>query len=294
MGTRKKTLESLWKTFEGVGCYRPNLSKVPFFLFCGPNVVESTDHLLRVGSEVKSIATKLGLPWILKSSFDKANRTSPSSFRSIGFEPALATLREARRVLNVPIVTDIHESWQAEPVSQVADILQIPAFLCRQTDLLEAAARTGKVVMIKKGQFASAEVMRGAVAKLHVVGGSTAIVCERGNSFGYGDLVVDFRNLDRLRAATDALIAFDASHSAQQPPSSLTESSVSSGSSEDALLLARAAVAVGIDALFLEVHDNPQQAPVERCTQLKVDKLEPLLSELISVARATGRLLPDP
>ena len=226
------------------------------FLMAGPCVLEGLDRSLMIGRRVKEIADRLKIPYIFKASFDKANRSSYKNPRGPGFELGLEQLAAIKSELGVPIVTDIHETTQAEPVSKVADVIQIPAFLCRQTDLLKAAAGTGAVVNVKKGQFLSPSDMKNVVDKLEAFGTQKIMLTERGASFGYNNLVVDMRSLPIMRGFGYPVI-FDGTHSVQLPGGGGTKSS---GQREFVEYLCRAAAAVGIDGLFLEVHDNPSEA----------------------------------
>ncbi len=234
----------------------------------GPNVIESEEHIFTMCRHLKHITEECGVRLVFKSSFDKANRTSVKSFRGPGVDEGLKILQAAKTVFDVPIVTDIHDATQAEPVSSVADILQIPAFLCRQTDLLLAAGKTGKVVNIKKGQFCSASVMRNSAEKVRCVGNPNVMVCERGTMFGYSDLIVDTRNLMWMRDC-DCPVVADITHSLQQPAGrTLVSGGVASGGLREMIpCVARACAAVGVDGLFMEVHDNPTSSPVDGPTQ---------------------------
>ena len=249
------------------------------FLMAGPCVLEGYERSLKIGKRTKEICKKLNLPYIFKASFDKANRSSIKSFRGPGLDEGLKILAKIKSELNVPIVTDIHESYQAEKVAQVADILQIPAFLCRQTDLLVAAAKTGKVVNVKKGQFLSPNDMKNVVIKLEESGTKKIMLTERGASFGYNNLVVDMRGLPIMRSFGYPVI-FDGTHSVQLPGGSGT---TSSGQREFVPYLTRAAAAVGIDGLFLEVHDNPAEGLSDGANMIYLDKLENLLKNVLAV-----------
>jgi 2-dehydro-3-deoxyphosphooctonate aldolase (KDO 8-P synthase) len=254
----------------------------------GPNVVQSQDHIFKMCRQLKQITDDVGVKFIFKSSFDKANRTSCRSFRGPGMEEGLRILDAVRTTFDVPIVTDIHDASQAEPVSRVADVLQIPAFLCRQTDLLLAAGKTGNVINIKKGQFCSASVMRNSAEKIRSTGNHNVMVCERGTSFGYGDLIVDPRNLMWMRDANCPVVA-DVTHSLQQPSGlSLAEGAVASGGLREMIpCVARACVAVGVDGIFMEVHDDPNSSPVDGSTQWPLRNFKPLLEELVCISKAT-------
>ena len=249
------------------------------FLMAGPCVLEGYERSLKIGKRTKEIAEKLNLPYIFKASFDKANRSSIKSFRGPGLDEGLKILAAIKAELKVPIVTDIHEAYQAEKVAQVADILQIPAFLCRQTDLLVAAAKTGKVVNVKKGQFLSPNDMKNVVIKLEESGTNKIMLTERGASFGYNNLVVDMRSLPIMRSFNYPVI-FDGTHSVQLPGGGGT---TSSGQREFVKYLTRAAAAVGIDGLFLEVHDNPAEALSDGANMIYLDKLENLLKNVLAV-----------
>ncbi|KAJ1443637.1 DAHP synthetase I/KDSA [Sesbania bispinosa] len=265
----------------------------PFFLLAGPNVIESEEHILRMAKHIKSIASKVGVPLVFKSSFDKANRTSSKSFRGPGMVEGLKLLypqilEKVKIAYDIPIVTDVHESIQCEPVGRVADIIQIPAFLCRQTDLLVAAAKTGKIVNIKKGQFCAPSVMTNSAEKVRLAGNPNVMVCERGTMFGYNDLIVDPRNLEWMREANCPIVA-DITHSLQQPAGKkLDGGGVASGGLRELIpCIARTAVAVGVDGIFMEVHDNPLSAPVDGPTQWPLRHLEELLEELVAISRVS-------
>jgi 2-dehydro-3-deoxyphosphooctonate aldolase (KDO 8-P synthase) len=266
-------MSSLWSSLRD--------ERTPFFLLAGPCVIESLEHCLFMAEAIADIARRLGLPYVFKASFDKANRTSLRSFRGPGLREGLAVLAEVKRRVGVPVLTDIHETWQAEPVAEVADVLQIPAFLCRQTDLIVAAARTGRIVNLKKGQFMAPEDMLHAVEKVRSTGNEQVMVTERGTTFGYHNLVVDFRSLVILRRA-GVVTVYDATHSLQLPGGAGDRS----GGLRDLIApLARAAVAVGIDGLFMEVHDRPDQALSDAATQFPLDRLADLLSDLVRIAQ---------
>lgn len=250
-----------------------------FFVIAGPCVIESEEHCLKMASQIKKICENLGLTLIFKSSFDKANRTAVTSYRGPGLEKGLKILQKVKETYHIPICTDVHEASQCASVAEVADIIQIPAFLCRQTDLLLAAGRTGKIIQIKKGQFCSATTMKHAYQKILSTGNSQVMLCDRGTMFGYGDLIVDYRNLVRMRENPEALITMDITHSLQQP----NQSDRSLGLREMIPTIARAAVAVGVHGLFMEVHDSPEEALSDSTTQWNLKNLESLLGELISI-----------
>lgn len=245
----------------------------PLAVIAGPCIIESTEHCLMVARRMADICKGLGLPYVFKCSFDKANRTSADGFRGPGLKSGLATLAEVKRRVGVPVLTDIHVEQQAAPAAEVCDILQIPAFLCRQTDLLVAAARTGKPVNIKKGQFMAPEQMVQAVRKVTSAGNQKVLLTDRGSFFGYSRLVNDFTALPVMRAF--APVVFDATHSCQIPGGQGTQSG---GMRQFVPLLARAAVAAGCDALFIEVHDNPDAAKSDSATVFPLDQVEELLS----------------
>ena len=249
------------------------------FLMAGPCVLEGLERSLMIGRRVKEIAERLNIPYVFKASFDKANRSSYKNPRGPGLEIGLEQLSKIKAELNVPIVTDIHETSQAEPVSKVADIIQIPAFLCRQTDLLKAAAQTGAVVNVKKGQFLSPTDMRNVVEKLEHFGSRRIMLTERGASFGYNNLVVDMRSLPIMRSFGYPII-FDGTHSVQLPGGGGTQSS---GQREFVEYLCRAAAAAGIDGLFLEVHDNPSEALSDGANMVPIDELEALLKKVSTI-----------
>ena len=242
-------------------------------ILAGPCAIESRDLALEVARELVDLCGRLELPLVFKGSFDKANRTAGTSFRSIGLEPALAILAEVRERFGVPVMTDVHETWQVEPVAEVVDVLQIPAFLCRQTDLLRAAGASGRAVNVKKGQFLAPEDMAYALDKVHEGGGERVTLTERGTSFGYHDLVVDFRGLGVLRAL--APVVFDATHAVQSPGGA---GGSSGGRREHVAPLARAAVAAGVDALFLETHPNPANALSDGPSMVPLAEMDTLLS----------------
>jgi 2-dehydro-3-deoxyphosphooctonate aldolase (KDO 8-P synthase) len=259
----------------------------PLAVIAGPCVIESAAHVLNMAIAIKEIAVRCRVPVVFKASFDKANRTSGSSFRGPGLDAGLAALDEVKVRTGLPILTDIHEPAQAERAAAVADVLQIPAFLSRQTDLLLAAARTGKVVNIKKGQFLSPADMRHAVAKVTSAGNHAILVTERGVSFGYNNLVVDMRAFPMLRALGYPVV-FDVTHSLQLPGGG---DGVSGGLPEFIEPLASAGVAAGVDAVFMEVHDEPSRAKSDGANALRLDRLEALLRKLTRIdAAARGEV----
>lgn len=251
----------------------------PFALIAGPCVIESEELVMNTAAKLKTITEKLEMPFIFKSSFDKANRTSINSFRGLGMEEGLSILRKVRNEINVPVITDIHLPEHAERVAEVADVLQIPAFLCRQTDLLIAAAKTGKPVNIKKGQFLAPWDMKNVINKMLEAGNDNVMLCERGTTFGYNNLVVDMTSLVEMKKFGYPVI-FDGTHSVQKPGGKGTSTG---GNREFVEYLCRAAVAVGIGALFLEVHPDPDNALSDGPNMLKLDRLENMLEKLIKI-----------
>jgi 2-dehydro-3-deoxyphosphooctonate aldolase (KDO 8-P synthase) len=257
------------------------------FLIAGPCVIESDDHAIRMAEIIKGVTRSLSFPFIFKASYDKANRTSINSFRGPGLVEGLRILDHVKKEVGVPVLTDVHETVDVPRVAEVADVLQIPAFLCRQTDLIVAVAQSGKVVNIKKGQFVSPWDMKHAVAKCREAGNNRVFVTERGSSFGYNNLVVDMRSLAIMRKF--APVVFDATHSVQLPSASHGDENghpVSGGQPEFIPVLARAAVAAGVDGVFMEVHDNPSQAKSDGANALESTKLRGVLKELQAVHRS--------
>jgi 2-dehydro-3-deoxyphosphooctonate aldolase (KDO 8-P synthase) len=250
---------------------------LPLALIAGPCAIESREHCLAVATELKAITARLGMKLIFKSSFDKANRTSATSARGLGLEHGLTILAEVRETLGVPVLTDIHESWQCRPVAEVVDVLQIPAFLCRQTDLLRAAAETGRAINVKKGQFLAPWDMAQVSGKLESFGAERVLVTERGASFGYNTLVSDMRSLSYL-ADTGWPVVFDATHSVQQPGGL---GGRSGGQRQFVPLLARAAVAVGVAAVFIETHEDPDRAPSDGPNMVPLARMDELLRDLM-------------
>ena len=253
----------------------------PLFVIAGPCVIESRNDAMAIARHLSRVATSLDLLMIFKASFDKANRTSESSYRGPGLANGLDILAEIRSETGLPILTDVHSSEQVPQVAEVVDVLQIPAFLCRQTDLIQAAARTGKCLNIKKGQFLSPHEMTSVAIKAREAGAENIWLCERGSSFGYNNLVVDMRSLD-LMAETGLPVVFDATHSVQLPGAGGTHSS---GERRFVPVLARAAVAARISGVFMEVHPDPDNALSDGPNSLKLDNLEPLLQELQAIDR---------
>ncbi len=251
----------------------------PLVLIAGPCVIESRALAFKVASEIKKITAALKIPFIFKASYDKANRTSLASFRGPGMSQGLEVLREIKERLGVPVLSDVHSSQEVQEAAQVLDVLQIPAFLCRQTDILIAAAQSGRVVNIKKGQFLAPGDMQQVVKKIESAGNRNILLTERGASFGYNNLVTDFRSLSIMRK-TGYPVVFDASHSVQQPGGL---GSVSGGMSEFIPLLSRCAVAAGCDAVFMEVHPNPKKALSDGPNMLRLDQLRKLLVDLKAI-----------
>jgi 2-dehydro-3-deoxyphosphooctonate aldolase (KDO 8-P synthase) len=254
----------------------------PLVLIGGPCVIESPDHAVHLGSAIAAIARRCGVPYIFKASFDKANRTSLQSFRGPGLDAGLRVLADVKAQVGVPVLTDIHEPAQAAAAAEVADILQIPAFLCRQTDLLLAAAATGRAVNVKKGQFLAPQDMRHAVAKIRAAGNERVILTERGASFGYHNLVVDMRAFPILRGL-GCPVVFDVTHSLQLPGAG---DGVTAGQAEFIDTLAPAGVAAGVDGVFLEIHDDPPRAKSDAQNALALERLEALLRLLLRIDAA--------
>jgi 2-dehydro-3-deoxyphosphooctonate aldolase (KDO 8-P synthase) len=255
---------------------------LPLMLIAGPCALESREHALEMASALKEIAGKAGIGLVFKTSFDKANRTSAKSQRGVGLDRALPIFAEIRETLSVPVLTDVHEAQQCARVAGAVDVLQIPAFLCRQTDLLAAAAATGRVVNVKKGQFLAPWDMANVVAKLTGAGNRNVLVTERGASFGYNTLVSDMRALPILARSTGAPVIFDATHSVQQPGE---QGASSGGEREFVPVLARAAVAVGVAGVFIETHQNPDLAPSDGPNMVPLKNMEPLLRRLVEFDR---------
>ena len=249
------------------------------FVMAGPCVIEDPERVLRIGREMKAICGRLGLPYIFKASFDKANRSSWKSFRGPGLTEGLKILKAVKEELQVPVVSDIHEASQAEPAAEVLDILQIPAFLCRQTDLLQAAARTGKCINVKKGQFMAPSDMKNVAEKISHEGNENIILTERGVSLGYHNLVVDMRSFPIMREFGYPVV-FDATHSVQLPGGAGTHSS---GQCQFIGNLARAAAGSGIDGVFMEVHDNPEEALCDGPNMLYLTQVEGLLRDMVAI-----------
>jgi 2-dehydro-3-deoxyphosphooctonate aldolase (KDO 8-P synthase) len=255
----------------------------PLLVVSGPCVLESESLALTVAETLRDVTDRLGLPFLFKSSYDKANRTSLDGFRGPGLTKGLAILERVRRSAGVPVISDIHGPEEARSAAEVLDVLQIPAFLCRQTDLLVAAARTGKPINIKKGQFLAPWDMVPAVDKVRAAGNDQVLLTERGSCFGYNNLVVDFRSVPILKEKTGCPVIFDATHSVQLPGGAGT---ASAGQREYAPVLARAAVAAGADGVFLEVHPDPDRARCDGPNSIPLDRVEALLRRLVAIREA--------
>lgn len=253
-----------------------------FTLIAGPCVIESETQVMDVAKKMKDITGRLGIPFIFKSSFDKANRTSVHSYRGPGIQEGLQMLKKIKDELGVPVVTDIHEPYQAEIAAEFVDMIQIPAFLCRQTDLLTAAAKTGLPVNIKKAQFLSAKDMKNVITKVEASGNENILLCERGNAFGYNNLVVDMTSIIEMKNFGYPVV-FDATHSVQKPGGNQT---FTGGNREYVEHLAKAALAVGADALFMEVHEDPDNAKSDGPNMVKLDEVEVMLQKLIKIYKA--------
>lgn len=258
----------------------------PLCILAGPCVIESREMALQTAGELARICRELGVNFVFKSSFDKANRTSIRSFRGLGIDRGLRILQEVRQTCGAPVITDVHEAWQCAPAAQAADILQIPAFLARQTDLLEAAAKTGKPVNVKKGQFMAPWDMKNVIAKLQEAGTDKILLCERGTSFGYNNLVVDMAGLAEMRTLGFPVV-FDATHSVQKP----SAQGVSTGGSRAmAEPLMRAAAAVGIDAIFAEVHPSPDTALSDAPNQLELSRAKEIFGAALKIHLLVNQL----
>lgn len=257
-----------------------------FFLMAGPCVVESEEMVLGIAERVMKICERLEIPYIFKASYRKANRTRLDSFTGIGDDNALKILGKVKSTFNLPIVTDIHDAAEAAMAAEYADVLQIPAFLCRQTDILVAAAKTGRVVNVKKGQFLSPEAMQFAVNKIRESGNEQVVLTDRGTTFGYHDLIVDYRGIPTMRAM-GVPVVLDCTHSLQQPNQS---SGVTGGNPEMIETIARAGIAVGADGLFIETHPDPARAKSDGANMLHLDRLEALLEKLIRIRQVVNGL----
>ena len=261
-------------------------NKLPLSLIAGPCALESRAHALEMAAALKEIAGRVGIGLVYKTSFDKANRTSVKSARGLGLDAALPIFAEIRDTLKIPVLTDVHDAEQCARVASAVDVLQIPAFLCRQTDLLVAAAKTGKAINVKKGQFLAPWDMQNVVEKITGAGNKNVLVTERGVSFGYNTLVSDMRALPILKRTTGAPVIFDATHSVQQPGGQGTSSG---GEREFVPMLARAAVAVGVAGVFIETHQDPDRAPSDGPNMMPLKEMEPLLRTLVEFDRLAKR-----
>ncbi len=257
----------------------------PLLLIAGPCVIESEAQVLSHARRVEALARKHGLPVVFKASFDKANRSSGKSFRGVGLEAGLRAFQAVKRETGLPCLTDVHEAWQAEPAGKVVDVLQVPAFLCRQTDLVMACARHGKAVNVKKGQFVAPRDMRHAVQKCRDAGNGNVLLTERGATFGYGNLVVDMRGLAIMREL-GVPVCFDATHSVQLPGAA---GDSTGGERQFVAPLSRAAVAVGVDALFAEIHEDPAAARSDGPNSLDFEMADRMLRDLLAIRRALGQ-----
>ncbi len=257
---------------------------LPLFVVAGPCVIESRQLCIDIAGRMKEACDELELPYVFKASFDKANRTSIASFRGVGLEEGLRILGQVKEQVHVPVLTDIHTPDQAAPVAQVVDVLQIPAFLCRQTDLLVAAARTGAAINIKKGQFMAPDEMKRAAEKVTLMGNDRVMLCERGTCFGYHDLVVDMRSIVRMKSIGHPVL-FDATHSTQRPGGLGFQSD---GERQMIPALAQAAVAVGVDGVFLEVHPDPDTALSDGASMLHINAAPALLAQLKAISTLPG------
>ncbi len=255
-----------------------------FFLIAGPCVVENEMLLMESAEKIKTICKNLGIPFVFKASYRKANRTSGNSFSGLGDNIALDLISKIKTEFSLPVTTDVHAKEETELAAKHVDILQIPAFLCRQTDLLEAAAKTGKIVNVKKGQFISGEAMKFAVEKIKKSGNNKIMLTERGNTFGYQDLVIDYRNIPIMQSNAVPVI-MDCTHSLQQPNQS---SGITGGNPQMIETVAKAAIATGADGLFIETHPNPSIAKSDGANMLKLDLLEPLLEKLVRIKKSVG------
>lgn len=253
-----------------------------FFLLAGPCVIEGEEMALRIAEHIVKVTDRLGIPYVFKGSYRKANRSRLDSFTGIGDEKALKVLEKVRQIFDIPVVTDIHAAQEAEMAAEYVDVLQIPAFLCRQTDLLVAAARTGKIVNIKKGQFLSPEAMRFAAEKVVEAGNDQVMLTERGTTFGYQDLVVDYRGIPEMQSFGYPVI-LDVTHSLQRPNQT---SGVTGGMPQLIETIAKAGVAVGVDGLFMETHQDPSVAKSDGANMLKLDLLEGLLEKLVRIRKS--------
>ncbi|MGJ8516421.1 3-deoxy-8-phosphooctulonate synthase [Carnimonas bestiolae] len=256
-------------------------NELPITLFAGMNVLESRELALETAAAYKEVTDQLGLPYVFKASFDKANRSSINSFRGPGLEKGLEILAEVKSRYQVPLITDVHEPWQAAPAAEVCDVIQLPAFLARQTDLVQAMAATGAVINVKKPQFVAPHEMRHIIQKCHEAGNDNVLLCERGSSFGYNTLVVDMLGMAEMKE-TGLPVLFDVTHSLQRPGG---RSDSAGGRRQQVAELARAGVGVGIGGLFLEAHPDPDNAKCDGPSALPLSKLEPFLQQIVELDR---------
>ena len=264
--------------------------KKNFFIIAGPNVIESEEHVMKMAKSINKIMKELNINFIFKVSFDKANRTSYNSYRGVNIDEGVKIFKKIKEELNIPIITDIHEPWQANKISDYVDIIQIPAFLCRQTDLLEAVAKTNKIIHIKKAQFASADVMHKCVEKLNKFGNNKVILCERGNMYGYQDLVVDTRNLVWLRSENN-LVSMDITHCLQQPAKKSIDGTIKAGGLREFIPhMGKIAVISGVNGIFMEVHDEPDKSLCDAPTQFPLTELKNFLINIIKLKKFISEL----
>ncbi|RQO31566.1 3-deoxy-8-phosphooctulonate synthase [Taibaiella sp. KBW10] len=257
-----------------------------FFLMAGPCAIEGEEMALRIAEQIVNITSQLNIPYIFKGSYRKANRTRLDSFSGIGDEKALKILEKVKQTFGVPVVTDIHDATEAAMAAQYVDVLQIPAFLCRQTDILVAAAQTGKVVNVKKGQFLAPESMQFAINKINESGNNQVILTDRGTTFGYQDLIVDYRGIPTMKAM-QVPVVMDCTHSLQQPNQT---SGVTGGNPQMIETIARAAIAVGVDGLFIETHPDPKNAKSDGANMLSLELLQPLLEKMVKLKQVVNTL----
>ena len=256
-----------------------------FFIIAGPNVIESEEHVMKMAKLLKDFFSKYNLVFIFKTSFDKANRSSLNSYRGLGVEEGLRILKKVKEELSIPIITDIHNCDHVKKVSAIVDIIQIPAFLCRQTDLLKAAAETGKIIHVKKGQFCSAEQMHKCKEKIISFGNKNVILCERGNSFGYQDLIVDPRNLIWLKSNTN-LVSMDITHCLQQPSQKMPDGTIKSGGIRELIpTMGRMAFSLGVNGIFMEIHDTPDKSKCDAPTQWPFDKMKEFMDYVFNLEK---------
>jgi 2-dehydro-3-deoxyphosphooctonate aldolase (KDO 8-P synthase) len=267
-----------------------NKLKEDFFVIAGPNVIESEDHVINMAKSINEIMKELSINFIFKVSFDKANRTSYNSYRGVSIDEGIKIFKRIKEELNIPIITDIHEPWQAKKISDYVDIIQIPAFLCRQTDLLKAAAETNKIIHIKKAQFASADVMHKCVEKIKHFGNDKVILCERGNMYGYQDLIVDTRNLIWLKSMNN-LVSMDITHCLQQPAKKSSDGTIKAGGLREFIpYMGKIAIISGVNGIFMEVHDNPDKSLCDAPTQFPLKNLKNFLTNIIKLKNFNDQL----